>query len=111
MAKATSHRPDGVQTVHVPWEWGGEPGEETSGPIFARMELPRVGGALPTSRRLGLPAPDGVTYYRFDVPRACVGRLTYRYQRHEVTQLVHLVKGFNVVELRRHPALADMPDP
>lgn len=109
MADATEYGPDGEQTVFVPWEWAGPPGDEVSGPIFGHMELPRThGGFGPRlTRRLRLPAPGEVANYRLDVPRACIGRLTYQLEGHEVTQLVHLVKGFNVVQLRR----GDEPTP
>jgi hypothetical protein len=42
-----------------------------------------------------------VTRYRFDVARAGIGHLTYQLQGREVTQPVPVVKGFNVIELRR----------
>ncbi len=56
-SRAAKSKPASWQTVIVPWEWVGEPGEEWSCPIFGRMELPRSLGALGSRRReLGLPA-------------------------------------------------------
>lgn len=103
MVDDAGREPNGTQTVVVPWEWVGEPGDETSSPIFGRMELPRVFRGLGSGRHreLGLPAPGESTSYRLDVSRAGVGRLTYRFRGRETSQLVQLVKGINVIWLVR----------
>lgn len=102
-AKQGGYRPAFVQTVIVPWEWCGDPGDERSSPIFGRMELPPALGLGPhRSRELGLPAPYGdVKYHQFFVWRPTVGRLTYRFQDGRASQAVRLVRGFNVVQLER----------